>query len=59
MSRNSPAQIPIQLIHRWILIQPLNVGDKGVAEIKWRHALVTETSAASPRKVDMYCYDST
>ena len=59
VSGNSPAQIPRQLIRRWILIQPLNVGDKGVAEIKWRHALVTKTSRASPRKVDTYCYDST
>ena len=34
MSGNSPTQIPRQLIRRWILIQPLNVGDKGVAKIK-------------------------
>ena len=59
MSGNSPTQIPRQLIRRWILIQPLNVGDKGVAEIKWRHTLVTEALGVSPRKVDTYCYDST
>ena len=34
MSGNSPAQIPRKPIHRRILIQPLNVGDKGVAKIK-------------------------
>ena len=59
MSGNSPAQIPRQLIRRWILIQPLNVGDKGVAKIKWRYALDTEASRMSPRKVDTYCYDLT
>ena len=59
MSGNSPAQIPRQLIRHWILIQPLNVGDKGVAKIKWRHALGTEASGMSPRKVDTYCYDLT
>ena len=59
MSGSSPAQIPRKPIRCWILIQPLNMGDKGVAEIKWRHALVTEASGASPKKVDTYCYDST
>ena len=59
MSGNSPAQIPRQLIRRWILIQSLNVGDKGVAKIKWRHTLGTEVSGMSPRKVDTYCYDLT
>ena len=59
MSGNSPTQIPRQLIRHWILIQPLNVGDKGVAEIKCRHTLVTEALGVSPRKVDTYCYDST
>ena len=59
MSGNSPAQIPKQFICRWILIQPLNVGDKGVAKIKWRHALDTEASGVSPRRVEAYCYDST
>ena len=59
MSENSPAQIPKQLIRRWILIQPLNVGNKGVAKIKWRHALGTKASGVSPRRVDTYCYDST
>ena len=59
MSENSPAQIPKQLIRRWILIQPLNMGDKGVAKIKWRHARGTEASGVSPRRVDTYCYDST
>ena len=39
MSGNSPAQIPRKLNRRWILIQLLNVGDKGVVKIKWRHAL--------------------
>ena len=33
-SRNSPAQIPRKLNRRWILIQPLDMGDKGVAKIK-------------------------
>ena len=33
MSGNFPAQIPKELIRRWILIQPLNVGDKGVAKL--------------------------
>ena len=59
MNENSPAQIPKQLIRRWILIQPLNVGDKGVAKIKWMHALGTEASRVSPKRVDAYCYDST
>ena len=59
MSGNSPAQIPKQLIRRWILIQLLNVGDKGVVKIKWRHALGIEASGVSPRRVDAYCYDLT
>ena len=59
MSGNSLAQIPKQLIHRWILIQLLNVGDKGVVKIKWRHALGIEASGVSPRRVDAYCYDLT
>ena len=59
MSGNSPAQIPKQFIRRWILIQPLNVGNKGVAKIKWRHDLGTEASGVSPRRVDAYCYDLT
>ena len=59
MSGNSPTQIPRQLIRCWILIQPLNEGDKGVAKIKWKHAMGTEASGMSPRKVDTYRYDST
>ena len=59
MSESSSARIPRKPIHHWILIQSLNVGDKGVAKIKWRQALVTEVSGASPRKVDTYCCDST
>ena len=59
MSGNSPAQISRQLIRRWILIQPLNVGNKRVAKIKWRHALSIEALGVSPRRVDTYCYDST
>ena len=59
MSGNLPAQIPKQLIRLWILIQPLNVGDKEVAKIKWRHALGTEASGVSPRRVDTYYYDLT
>ena len=59
MNGNSPAQILKQLIRRWVFIQSLNVGDKGVAKIKWRHALGTEALGVSPRRVDMYCYDST
>ena len=59
MSGNSPAQIPRQLIRRRILIQLLNVGDKGVAKIKWKPALGTKASGVSPRNVDTYCYDST
>ena len=59
MSGNSPAQIPRKLNRRWILIQPLNVGDKGVAKIKWRHTLGTEALGMSHKKVDTYCYDLT
>ena len=59
MSESSPARIPRKPIHRWILIQPLNVGGKGVAKIKWRHALVTEALGASPKRVDTCCCDST
>ena len=59
MSGNSPAQIPRKLNRRWILIQPLNVEDKGVAKIKWRHALGTEALGMSHKKVDTYCYDLT
>ena len=51
-SGNSPAQISRKLNRRWILIQPLNVGDKGVAKIKWRHALGTEESGISHKKTD-------
>ena len=59
MSGNSLAQIPRKLNCRWILIQPLNVRDKGVAKIKWRHALGTEALGMSHKKVDTYCYDLT
>ena len=51
MSGNWPAQIPRKLNRRWILIQPLNVGDKGVAKIKWRHALGTEASGMGHKKI--------
>ena len=54
-----PAQIPRKLNRRWILIQPLNVGDKGVAKIKWRHVLGTEELGMSHKKTDTYCYDLT
>ena len=33
-SGNSPAQIPRKLNRRWIIVQPLNVGNKGVVKIK-------------------------
>ena len=58
-SGNSPAQIPRKLNHCWIIIQPLNVGDKGVAKIKWRRALGTEESAMSNKKINTSCCDLT
>ena len=42
-----------------IPIQSLNVGDKGVAKIKWKHALVTEASEQCLRRINTYCYDLT
>ena len=59
MSGSLPTRIPRKPIRRLILIQPLYVGDKGVAKIKWRHDLGTEAFGVSPRRVDAYCYDST
>ena len=58
-SGNSPAQIPRKLNRRWIIIQPLNVGDKGVAKIKWRHALGTKESGMSHKKINTCCCDLT
>ena len=54
-----PARIPRKPTHRSIPIQPLNVGDKGVAKIKQRHALTTEMSGTCLRGVSMYCWDLT
>ena len=54
-SGNLPAQIPRKLKRRWIIIQPLNVGDKGVAKIKWRRTLGTEESGMSHKKMNT-CY---
>ena len=59
MSGSFPARIPRKPTHRWIPIQPLNVGDKGVAKSRWRHALITEASRACLRRVNMYCCDLT
>ena len=59
MSESFPACIPRKPTRRWIPIQPLNMGDKGVAKIKWRHALVTEASRACLRRVNTYCCDLT
>ena len=59
MSGNSPAQIPRKLNRRWIIIQPLNVGDKGVAKIKWRHALGNEESGMSHKETDTCGYNLT
>ena len=59
MSGSLPARIPRKPTHRWIPIQPLNVGDKGVAKIKCRHTLITEASEGCLRRVNTYCYDLT
>ena len=58
-SGNLPAQIPRKLKRRWIIIQPLNVGDKGVAKIKWRRTLVTKESGISHKKINTCCCDLT
>ena len=58
-SGNSPAQIPRKLNRRWIIIQPLNVGDKGVAKIKWGRTLGTEESGMSHKKINTCCCDLT
>ena len=58
-SGNSPAQIPRKLNRRWIIIQPLNVGDKGVAKIKWRRTLGIEESGMSHKKINTCCCDLT
>ena len=58
-SRSSPAQIPKRPNHRWIIISPLNVGDRGVTRIKWRRSLDTEESGASREKKNTCCYDLT
>ena len=58
-SGNSPAQIPKKLDRRWIIIQPLNVGDKGVAKIKWGHALGTEESGTGHKETNTCNYDLT
>ena len=54
-SGNSPAQIPRKLNCRWIIIQPLNVGDKGVAKIKWGRILGTEELGMSHKKINTCC----
>ena len=58
-SGNSPAQIPRKLNRRWIIIQPLNVGDTGVAKIKWRHALGTEELGMSHKETNTCSYNLT
>ena len=58
-SGNSLAQIPRKPNRRWIIIQPLNVGDKGVVKIKWRRILDTEESEASHKKINTCCCDLT
>ena len=58
-SGNSPAQIPRKLNCHWIIIQPLNVGDKGVAKIKWRRTLGTEESRMGHKKINTCCCDLT
>ena len=59
MSENLPAQIPRKLNRRRIIIQPLNVGDKGVAKIKWGRTLGTEESGMSHKKINTCCCDLT
>ena len=39
-----PTRIPRKILHRWIYILSLNVGDKGATKIKWWHALDAEAS---------------
>ena len=58
-SGSSPAQIPRRPNHHWIVISPLNVGDRGVAKIKWRRSLDTEESGVSHEKKNTCCYDLT
>ena len=56
---NSPAQIPKKLNRRRIIIQPLNVGDKGVAKIKWRQDLGTEESGMDHKETNTCSCDLT
>ena len=42
-----PPKFPKRSNHRWIGISPLNVGDRGVAKIKWRRSLDTEESGTA------------
>ena len=58
-SESSPAQIPKRSNHRWIDISPLNVGDRGVAKIKWRRSLDTEESGTGRKKKNTCSYDLT
>ena len=58
-SENLPAQIPKKLNRRWIIVQSLNVGDKGVAKIKWRHALGIEESGMGHKETNTCSCDLT
>ena len=52
-----PAHVSRELLHRWIPILPLNVGDKGIAKIKCRHALSAEVSEMCLRKAKRHSWD--
>ena len=54
-----PPKFPKRPNHRWIIISPLNVGDRGVARIKWRRSLDTEESGVNREKKNTCYYDLT
>ena len=53
-SKKFPDRIPREILRHWIYILPLNVGDKGVAKIKWRHALDAKALEACLKQIKMY-----
>ena len=53
-----PARVSRKPLHRKISILSLNVGNKGVAKIKWRCALSVEVSEACLKKIKKRSWDS-
>ena len=58
VSGKFPAHVSRELLHRWIPILPLNVGDKRVAKIKCRRALSAEASGTCLRMAKRLSWNS-